>query len=73
VDIVKQVQEPVEIVGYADIHQRPRYGNGTNKHSICAEQPVEMDEKKRFHDIAGKTIAMYICRKRNKDHPDPQI
>jgi hypothetical protein len=49
------------------------YGCGTNKHSICAEQPVEMDEKKRFHDIAGKTIAMHICRKRNNDHPDPKI
>jgi hypothetical protein len=65
-DIVKQVQEPVEIVGYADdhIHQRPRYGNGTNKHSICAEQPVEVDKKKRFHDISGKTIAMHTCARK---------
>jgi hypothetical protein len=35
-------------------HQQPRYGNGTNKHTICAEKPVEVDEKKMFHNIAGK-------------------
>jgi hypothetical protein len=32
-----------------------------------------VDEKKRFHDIDGKTIAMHICRKRKHDQPDPQI
>jgi hypothetical protein len=51
-DIAKQVQEPVEIVGYAD--DLFPYKNGTNKHTICAEQSVEVDEKKRFQDIAGK-------------------
>jgi hypothetical protein len=67
-NIVKQVQEPVDIVGYADdwASDQDMKTAQTNIQSAL-NNLSKWRRRKRF---AGKTIAMHICRKRKHDHPD---
>jgi hypothetical protein len=77
VDILKQVQEPVEIVGYADdwaiyTSDQDMETAQTNTQSALNNLP-KWTRRKGVTISLEKTIAMHICRKRNNDHPDPQL
>jgi hypothetical protein len=64
VDIVKQVQEPLEIIGYADdcaIYTSDQETAQTNIQSAL--------KNKRFHDIAGKTIDSHAHMQEKKQRP----
>jgi hypothetical protein len=78
VDTVKQVQEPVEIVGYADdwaiyISDQDIMETARKNIQSALNNLSKWTRKKGFMISLEKTIAMQICRKRNHDHPDPQI
>jgi hypothetical protein len=75
-NIVKQV-ELVEIVGYADdwaiftSNQDMEIAQTNIQSSL--KNLSKWTRRKGFMISLEKTIAMHICRKRNHDHPDPQI
>jgi hypothetical protein len=76
-DISIQVQEPVDIVGYAS--NWATYNSNKDMETAHTNIQSELNNVSKFTRRKGfrisleKMIAMHICRKRNHDHPDPQI
>jgi hypothetical protein len=76
-DIVRQVQHPVEIIGYADdwvIHTSDQDMDIAQANSQAALNNVSSwTRRKGFKISPEKTVAMYICRKSIYNHRDPEI
>jgi hypothetical protein len=66
--IVRQIQHPVEIIGYADewvIHTSDQY-------SSCTKQRIILNKKKRFQNITGKDSEHAHMQEKDLQPPEPR-
>jgi hypothetical protein len=76
-DLVKQVQHPVEIIGYAGDwvnHTSDEYMDIAQANIQAALYNVSSGQRRKGFKISPeKTVAMHICRKMIHNHRDPEI